>query len=190
MKATLKGTVAFFLAICGLASISVLQQSAAEQRGPEQPILFSHKIHAGDNKIDCRTCHSYVDVSTHPGIPSVQKCMGCHSQIRGRDVEYKADDGTVINIRGEIAKVREYWDRKEPIPWIKVSPMAEYVQFNHKRHIKQGIECVTCHGEVEKMDVVRKTERLNMGFCISCHEQNARDEYHEKQLKDCLTCHY
>ncbi|MGI9559017.1 MAG: cytochrome c3 family protein [Thermodesulfobacteriota bacterium] len=178
------------LLICGACSVFLSDEARAAKKGPEQPILFSHKIHAGDNKIECRTCHSYVAVSTHPGIPSVQKCMGCHTHIQGRDEEYKADDGSVINLREEIAKLKEYWEKKEPIPWIKVSPMAEYVQFSHKRHIKKGIECKTCHGEVEKMDVVRKVERLNMGFCISCHEENAENEYHETQLKDCLTCHY
>lgn len=190
MEATLKKAAVVSLLICGVYFFSAPQPCAAKEKGPKQPILFSHKIHAGDNKIECRTCHSYVAVSPHPGIPSVQKCMGCHTHIQGRDVDYKTDEGEVINIREEIGKVREYWEKKEPIPWVKVSPMAEYVHFSHKRHIRQGIECKTCHGEVEKMDVVRKTERLNMGFCISCHEENARDEYHLKQLKDCLTCHY
>ena len=105
-------------------------------------------------------------------------------------MEYKTDEGKVINLRKEIAKVRNYWERKEPIPWVKVSSMGEFVQFSHKRHIKKGIECKTCHGEVEKMDVVRKAETLNMGFCITCHEENASNEYHKRELKDCLTCHY
>jgi len=107
-------------------------------------------------------------------------------------MEYKADDGSVINLRSEIAKVREYWERKEPIPWVKVSSMPDHVQFSHKRHIKQGIECATCHGQVENMDVVRKEERLNMGFCITCHKERAEeaDKHQQQRLLDCLTCHY
>ena len=116
--------------------------------------------------------------------------MGCHSQVAGRDVEYETQDGKVINIRQEVQKVRDHWERKEPIPWVKVTTMPEYVRFTHKRHIKRGFECKTCHGEVEKMDVVYKKERLNMGFCISCHEEHADNEEHLTQLKDCLTCHY
>lgn len=160
-------------------------------KGPTQPILFSHKIHAGEkNQIPCEYCHSYVSIAPNPGIPSLQKCIGCHIQVAGRDEEYETQDGKVINIRQEVQKVRDYWERKEPISWVKVTAMPEYVRFSHKRHIKKDIECKTCHGEVEKMDVVYKKERLNMGFCISCHEEKADNEEHLTQLKDCLTCHY
>ncbi len=164
-------------------------RAESDAKGPLQPILFSHKIHAGDNKIPCEYCHNYVSVSPHPGIPSVQRCMGCHSQISGRDVNYNMG-GITINIKKEIEKVRGFWQRKEPIPWVKVSTMPEHVKFNHKRHIKRGIECAICHGQVEQMDIVYKAKKLNMGFCISCHEQNADNDYHLTELKDCLTCHY
>lgn len=174
-----------------VAILFFFQYSAESgSKGPIQPVLFSHKIHAGEYKIPCENCHSYVSVSPHPGIPSLQKCIGCHQHVAGRDKSYIADNGQVINFKEEIQKVRDYWERKEPIPWTKVTTMPEYVHFNHKRHIKRGFECKTCHGEVEKMDVVYKAERLNMGFCISCHEKNADNEEHLTQLKDCLTCHY
>ena len=174
------------------------ETAESRDKGPAQPVLFSHKIHAGDNQIQCQTCHSYTEVSPHPGIPSVQKCMGCHSYVAGRDVEYTTQGGQTINIREEINKVKGYWRRQEPIPWVKVtgmfgtnsSGMPEFVHFNHKRHIKRGFECSTCHGEVEKMDVVHKAKDLTMGFCISCHEENADNEEHKTELKDCLTCHY
>ena len=96
----------------------------SSSKGPVQPIRFSHKIHAGkeNDQIPCQYCHSFVDVSPNPGIPSVKKCMGCHTHIAGRDVEYDFD-GTTINIQQEIAKVREYWAKKEPIPWNKVTSM-------------------------------------------------------------------
>ncbi len=124
--------------------------------------------------------------------------MGCHSYVAGRDVEYTTQGGQTINIREEINKVKGYWRRQEPIPWVKVTGMygtdsagmPEFVRFNHKRHIKRGFECSTCHGEVEKMDVVYKAKDMTMGFCLSCHEENADDEQHKTELKDCLTCHY
>ena len=174
------------------------EKAESRDKGPAQPVLFSHKIHAGDNQIQCQTCHSYTEVSTHPGIPSMKKCMGCHSYVAGRDVEYTTQGGQTINIREEINKVKGYWRRQEPIPWVKVTGMygttsagmPEFVHFNHKRHIKRGFECSTCHGEVEKMDVVHKAKDLTMGFCISCHEENADNEEHKTELKDCLTCHY
>lgn len=174
------------VALTGFYNYSALSGN----EGPKQPVLFSHKIHVGENGVPCEYCHSYVSISKNPGIPSLQKCMGCHSQVAGRDIDYKTQDGTIINIKNEIQKVRDYWQRKEPIPWVKVTAMPEYVHFNHKRHIKRGFECKACHGEVEKMDVVHQVERLNMGFCISCHEENADNEEHLTQLKDCLTCHY
>ncbi len=177
--------------LCILISLGIYQHKAKSgNKGPSQPVLFSHKIHAGENEIPCEYCHSFVDVSPNPGIPSLQKCIGCHQHVLGRDEDYVTNEGQVINYKDEIAKVREYWERKEPIPWIKVTSMGEYVRFNHKRHIKRGFECQTCHGQVQEMDVVYKAERLNMGFCISCHEKNADNEDHLKVLKDCLTCHY
>lgn len=181
------------------AGVCLFSQSAhSGDEGPAQPVLFSHKIHAGDNQIPCQTCHSYAEISRYPGIPSVKKCMGCHSYVAGRDVEYTTQGGQTINIRQEINKVKGYWSRQEPIPWARVTGMyghgaaglPEHVKFNHKRHIKRGFDCATCHGEVEKMDVVYKAKDMTMGFCISCHEAKADDEQHKTELKDCLTCHY
>ena len=177
--------------LCCLFVFGVYQYTAESgSKGPSQPILFSHKIHAGENEIPCQYCHSFADVSPNPGIPSVQKCIGCHQHVAGRDEEYVTSDGQVINYKNEISKVKEYWQNKEPIPWVKVTNMPEYVKFNHKRHIKRGFECQTCHGQVQEMDVVYKAERLNMGFCITCHTENADNEEHLTELKDCLTCHY
>ncbi len=199
MRKTLK-VLPFSLLVLAILSFFYIDGNNAESKdkGPQQPILFSHKIHASDNEIECQYCHNYVDVSPHPGIPSVKKCMGCHSQVSGRDVEYTTQGGQTINIKNEIQKVKDHWERKEPIPWLRVTGMygtksaglPEYVRFTHKRHIKRGFECQTCHGEIEKMDVVRKEKDLTMGFCVRCHEQNADNEEHLTQLKDCLTCHY
>ena len=185
----IKVTSIFLLS--GLFLFGIYYSTAeSDSKGPMQPILFSHKIHAGENQMPCEYCHSFAEVSTNPGIPSVQKCIGCHSQVHGKDEEYTTNDGQVINFKTEINKVKDYWERKEPIPWVKVTNMPDYVRFNHKRHIKRGFECQTCHGEVQEMDVVYKAERLNMGFCLSCHEEHADNPEHLTQLKDCLTCHY
>ena len=158
-------------------------------KGPTQPVLFSHKVHAGDNMIPCQYCHSYVDISPVPGIPSVQKCMGCHTHIAGRDVEY-GFDGKSINMQKEIQKVKDYWNNKEPIPWVKVNMLPDFVHFNHKRHIRRGIDCTACHGEIASMDMVHQVNNFSMGYCLTCHQMNAKDEQELTHLRDCLTCHY
>lgn len=177
---------------------------------PQQPVFFSHKIHAGQNQIPCQYCHSYVTKSPMAGMPSIQKCMGCHLIIAGQDADYYFGK-KAINIRGEIEKLREYWEKsqekgvldgeeyskdfhylgqKESIPWVRVYYLPEFVHFSHKRHVLRGFGCKTCHGEVEKMDIVYRVQKLEMGWCIGCHEENARDKKELTQLKDCLTCHY
>jgi len=177
------------LLILILLGLRFYPTAESSTKGPTQPILFSHKIHAGDNQIACQYCHSYVAISPWAGIPSIQKCMGCHSQVAGRDVEYQFD-GQKINIRQEIQKVKEYWDKKMSIPWVRVTYLPDFVHFTHKRHILRKFECKTCHGEVQTMDVVYKVNKLEMGWCIGCHTQNAKDEQQLTELKDCLTCHY
>ncbi|MGQ0792837.1 MAG: cytochrome c3 family protein [Deltaproteobacteria bacterium] len=164
-------------------------KAESSPKGPQQPIVFSHKIHATENQIPCQYCHSYVGKAELPGIPSMQKCMGCHTQVAGQDVDYEYEGGK-INIKQEIQKLRDYWDKKTPIAWTKVHYLPEHVHFNHKRHIKRGFECKTCHGEVEKMDVVHRVNKLEMGWCIGCHTENAKNEQELTQLRDCLTCHY
>jgi hypothetical protein len=136
--------------------------------GPIQPIAFSHRLHAGNKKIDCRFCHSYVDRSIHPGIPPVEKCLFCHNSI--------------IPQHPEIRKEHNYFDTKTPTPWKKVFFVPEHVMFNHERHIKKEVLCETCHGDVEGTDRL-KTHEFKMGFCIKCHRK-------EKANLDCwLSCH-
>ncbi len=177
--------------ILAVVMLLIFCHYSAESRaqGPSQPIFFSHKIHAGDNEIPCQYCHSYVEISTIPGIPSDQKCIGCHLFIIGKDEDYKYDGGS-INIKNEIEKVKGYWDRNEPIPWVKVTFVPDFVHFNHKRHIRREIECKVCHGEVQTMDVLYQAYKFSMGFCITCHVEKAKDAQELTMLKDCLTCHY
>lgn len=152
-----------------LAAISLLGLLSADEEGPKQPIEFSHKIHAGDNKIDCLYCHSYADRSPVAGIPSVARCMGCHKIIAKESAEVK--------------KIAEYFERQQPVPWIKVYDLPDFVRFNHKRHLLAGLNCQTCHGAVESMDRVYQVSSLEMGWCLKCH-------YERQAPVDCLTCHY
>ncbi len=127
--------------------------------GPEQPIPFSHRVHAGVKQIQCEFCHPYVARSKFPGMPPVEKCLYCHKYI--------------IANHPWILKEHEYYDTNTPTPWRKVTYVAEHVFFVHERHIKKNIECKECHFAVETMDRL-KQEPFRMGFCIECHrEKNA-----------------
>lgn len=139
-------------------------------RSPRQPIAFSHRVHVGDNRIPCMYCHIYAERSTVAGVPSVQKCIGCHTLIR-RDAP-------------EIMKLSGYWERRESISWIKVHNLPDFVYFSHKRHIKADVPCDVCHGDVAKMDVTTRVSSLEMGWCLDCHIQRG-----VKNGEDCWTCH-
>jgi hypothetical protein len=137
---------------------------------PEQPIRFSHKIHAGDFEIPCLYCHVQARRSISAGVPSVSKCVGCHSQVATE--------------RPQVRKLMTFWENQEPIPWIKVHDLPDFVHFPHKRHVAAEVECQTCHGPVEKMDVISREAPLKMGWCLECHKQ--REVEHGL---DCWTCH-
>ncbi len=127
---------------------------------PEQPIWFSHRIHAEQNKIDCMYCHTTVEDSKHAGFPSVGLCMNCHNVVR---------EGKITG-RTEIDKLVAAWEAGEPIEWIKIHNVPDHVYFNHAQHVAVGkMDCAQCHGPVEKMDEVMQVESLSMGWCIDCH---------------------
>ena len=144
-------------------------------KGPEQPIHFSHKIHAGNLQMNCLYCHYGADKSPIANIPAVSVCMGCH--------KLAAVD------RPEIKKLTGYWERGEVPPWAEVYRLPDHVKFNHKRHVKAGIQCDDCHGRVETMDVVYQYPSLKMGWCISCHRQHLDDPKFLATL-DCVACHH
>lgn len=156
--------------------VSYAAPDAAAQRGQAlgQPIDFSHKIHAGDNQIACLYCHVGADKGAVATIPAVQTCMGCHRLVAAN--------------KPEIQKLKQYWDKQQPIPWRKVYDLSDHVRFTHKRHVKAGIECQTCHGPVETMAVIRLQQDLTMGFCVRCHKQRLNDKHTPASL-DCATCH-
>jgi hypothetical protein len=127
---------------------------------PDQPVKFSHVVHAHDNQINCRYCHNTVEESRSAGVPGVDVCWNCHSIVR---------EGTHSG-RHEISKVVDAHDQGIPIRWIRVHNLPDHVFFSHAQHVGAGkLECSTCHGAVEKMDRVRQVEDLSMGWCINCH---------------------
>ena len=139
---------------------------------PEQPIHFSHRIHAQENEIPCMHCHVHAERSASAGVPSVNKCMNCHAGM------------PAVWDRPEIVKLRDYWERQEPIPWIKVHDLPDFAHFPHKRHIQAGLECQQCHGAVQEMDVVQKIAPLKMQWCVDCHTERGVEHG-----RDCWTCH-
>lgn len=165
-KPALLGVIGFAGFIVGyLIDITIFSDAS-----PEQPINFSHRIHVSDNNIPCLHCHSYADKTPAAGVPSVSKCMGCHKAI--------ATD------RPEILKLAGYLERQEPIPWIKVHDVPDFVHFTHKRHILAGLACQECHGPIERMDRVTRVASLKMPWCVECHTK--REVEHGR---DCWTCH-
>ena len=120
-----------------------------KREGPVQPIFFSHLIHSGSMQIACQYCHSAARRSSSAGIPSVERCMGCHKII--------AAEGNP-----EVTKLHGYWERKEPIPWVRVFKLPEFAYFTHQQHVQAGVQCQTCHGRIEAMERVAATTGQNL----------------------------
>ena len=155
---------------------------------PSQPIPFSHKLHAGQYKMDCRYCHTAVEQSRHASVPSLNICMNCHLNI-------KVDSPW-------IQQLRKAYDNNEPVEWQKVHLLPDFVKFNHAPHIKALAQkgnlnaypessvyrqsCQTCHGPVEQMEVMVQHKNLSMGWCIECHRREESKDW----LNQCSTCHY
>ena len=160
---------------------------------PEQPIYYSHKVHAGTNQISCLYCHGASMESRHAAIPSVNVCMNCHKTITSySDASpklYRAD-GSEVNGTREIEKLYTYagfdpknaanWDpsKAKSIPWTKIHNLPDHVYFNHSQHIKAGkVQCQSCHGEITDMDEVYQFSELSMGWCVNCHRETKVDFY-------------
>jgi mono/diheme cytochrome c family protein len=139
---------------------------------PEQPIKFSHKIHAGDNEIACQYCHNSVEKSRHAGIPTVNVCMNCHKGISTGAVTGETEIAKIYAAAGFNAKKGIYDGPQNPIKWIKVHNLPDHVYFNHSQHVVVGKqECATCHGDVKKMTVAEQKAPLTMKWCIECHRK-------------------
>ncbi len=182
---------------------------------PEQPIKFSHKLHAGTNKIDCQYCHSSASRSRHAGIPSADLCMNCHKYIQEGPLYGKDEIAKIYAALDYDPATGNYGPNKKPIQWVKVHNLPDLAYFNHAQHVTVGkIACQTCHGPVEEMEVLYQFSSLTMKWCIDCHrtsevrtEDNAYyadyaewlREKHGSDVKitvdkigglECIRCHY
>lgn len=183
---------------------------------PEQPIKFSHALHAGQNKIDCQYCHTGAEKSRHAVIPSAAVCMNCHKYVQEGPKFGSTEISKIYEASGWDPESSTYKNAPKPIQWVKIHNLPDHVYFNHSQHVKVGgIECQTCHGNVEEMEVVKQFAPLSMGWCINCHRQtdvqfanndyySIFEKYHDEIKKgeranvtvaeiggtECAKCHY
>jgi len=189
-----------------MVSEAAVNLGRSQNYAPDQPIKFSHKVHAGDNKIDCKYCHTTAEYSKSAGIPAMELCMNCHVLVR---------EGTRSG-KFEIAKVVEANETKKPVTWIRLHNLPDHVFFSHAQHVGIAkVDCKKCHGQVQEMDIMRQNSDLSMGWCINCHRDtkvNFKDNaYYDSYMKlhdelkagkidtiravdiganDCMRCHY
>ena len=188
---------------------------------PEQPIKYSHRLHAGDMAIDCRYCHFGSERGAVAGVPPLSVCMNCHRQVTASAAELNAERVLALSEKRKprrvfSAEIRKIYDalglddNANPIPsaprpgvaWVRVHDLPDHVRFDHRVHVARGVECQSCHGQVEAMERVRQQEDLSMGWCIGCHRLNPREgigallpgEGHPRLQNhvstDCSVCHY
>ncbi len=145
------------------AADSAIDMGRSQGYAPDQPIKYSHKLHAGEMKIDCKYCHVGVEKGKQAGIPTVNICMNCH----------KAVDQTVNGTgKEEIAKIRAAYENNTPVKWVRIHNLPDHVYFSHAQHVKAGqIACQTCHGQIQEMEVVAQNQPLSMSWCINCHRE-------------------
>lgn len=176
-------TAIFFLLASGYYVYGYFMQVGIDQGYmPVQPIHYSHKIHAGDNAIDCNYCHSSARVSKHSGIPSLNVCMNCHKAIgevaeSTATAEYSKDfyDGEIQKLYAAVGwdeATQSYTGKTQPVKWVRIHNLPDFAYFNHSQHVSvAGIECQTCHGPVEEMEIMYQHSPLTMGWCINCHRE-------------------
>ena len=159
----------------------LMQVGVDQDYAPIQPIHYSHRIHAGNNKIDCKYCHSAARVSKNAGIPSLNVCMNCHKNIAEvSDTTSTVDGHTKAFYDGEIKKLytavgwdgTKYTGKTQPVKWVRIHNLPDFAYFNHSQHVTvAGIECQKCHGPVQTYEVQKQFAPLTMGWCIDCHRQ-------------------
>ncbi len=194
------GIITLAILLLGKATIDGLYGIGIHQGyAPTQPIAFSHKLHAGDYKIDCNYCHTGVYKGKGANIPSANICMNCHNSIKQGSPE--------------IQKIYRAIEKDEPIQWVRVHNLPDFAYFNHSQHTKVGgLDCTNCHGEVAQMEVIQQRSSLTMGWCIDCHRKtdvnSEGNAYYDKLLEvhgknnkvamkvkdigglECSKCHY
>ncbi len=186
-----------FLLVAAYFMYAFFMQIGIDQGyAPVQPIHYSHKIHAGANEIDCNYCHSSARKSKHSGIPSLNVCMNCHKNISEYNGEEDLANGYTKEFYDkEIAKLydavgwddaeQSYTGKEKPVKWVRIHNLPDFVYFNHSQHVAvAGVECQTCHGPVEEMEIMYQHSPLTMGWCIDCHRETNVDlknnDYYEK----------
>lgn len=171
---------------------------------PIQPIHYSHRIHAGDNEIECKYCHSSARVSKHSGIPALNVCMNCHVSISEVAPETATEDYTKEYYDGEIQKLYKAvgWDPSQqaytgethPVKWVRIHNLPDFAYFNHSQHVTvAGIECQQCHGPIQDMEIVQQFAPLTMGWCINCHREtdvNMKGNAYYEKIHDQLSKKY
>jgi len=201
----------FIIVVALVLQVKMVTEAAinlgrSQNYAPDQPIKFSHKVHAGDNKIDCKYCHTTAEYGKSAGIPAMELCMNCHILVR---------EGTRSG-KFEIAKVVEANEAQMPVKWVRLHNLPDHVFFSHAQHVGVAkVDCKKCHGQVQEMDIMRQNSDLSMGWCINCHREtkvNFKDNsYYDNYLKlhedlktgkldtvravniganDCMRCHY
>ncbi|GAA4313878.1 c-type cytochrome [Pontixanthobacter gangjinensis] len=191
----LVSSIVVLLAVGYFAYGWLMQVGVDKGYQPIQPIHYSHRIHAGDNQIECKYCHSSARTSKHSGIPSLNVCMNCHKAIAEVAPETATEEYSKEFYDKEIQKLydaagwdpasRTYSGDEKPVKWVRIHNLPDFAYFNHSQHVSvAGIECQKCHGPIEEMEIVYQNAPLTMGWCINCHrETNIRiegNEYYEK----------
>lgn len=185
-----------FLLVSAYFAYGYLMQIGVDQGyEPIQPIHYSHRIHAGDNKIDCKYCHSSARVSKNSGIPSLNVCMNCHKNISEVAETTATEEHSKAFYDEQIQKLytavgwdkntQSYSGKTSPVKWVRIHNLPDFVYFNHSQHVTvAGVECQTCHGPVEEYEVQKQFAPLTMGWCVNCHrETNVKvedNEYYKK----------
>jgi hypothetical protein len=197
----------FFLLSSAYFVYGYLSQIGIDQGyEPVQPIHYSHRIHAGDNGIDCKYCHSSARVSKHSGIPSLNVCMNCHKSIyevapethqeglREYGVDYNEEIKKLYAAVGWDDAEQKYTGETKPVKWVRIHNLPDFVYFNHSQHVSvAGVECQKCHGPVEEMEVMYQHAPLTMGWCINCHRETnvaVKDNAYYEKIHDELSKKY
>jgi len=174
----------------GLCAASLVLLTGCEPTNqayaPNQPIVYSHAVHAGALKIPCQYCHYAAERGRFAGIPPAQLCMNCHKQA--------------LKDHPEVLKVKNAIEKNEPIRWVRVHKLADFANFDHSAHVAKNVACQTCHGPVEQMGRVEQFAPLTMGWCVDCHRKSLPASgaaagapnvlVAANRLTDCAVCHH